>query len=86
MWEIHRDRNEGAVTSFSSLVFVFWDSKTSDPKDKIFALLGLNDEMSSRMQADYRGSVQTIYTTATQNLLLNNGSREILSLAGIRNE
>lgn len=73
----------GEKINLSYLTYSFWSSQSSDPKDKIFSMLGLDNEMAIRMMPDYRDSVQTVYTKATRESLLSSKSTGILSLAGI---
>jgi hypothetical protein len=73
----------GEETDFSLLTYSFWSSGALDLKDKIFSMLGLDDGVAVRMEPGYRGGVQTVYTQATQQSLLNRGAIGILSLAGV---
>jgi hypothetical protein len=86
MARIRKLRMSGEETDFSLLTYSFWSSEASDPKDKIFSMLGLDNGMAIRMEPDYRDSIQTVYTKATQQSLLNHNAIGILSLAGIGND
>jgi hypothetical protein len=85
MARIWKLRMSGEETDFSLLTYSFWSSKTSDPKDKIFSMLGLDNGIAIRIAPDYRDSIQTVYTKATQESLLSGNAFGILSLAGIGN-
>ncbi|KAH6716999.1 heterokaryon incompatibility protein-domain-containing protein [Leptodontidium sp. MPI-SDFR-AT-0119] len=83
MARIWRERQYGKETYFSLLAYSFWSSEASDPKDKIFSMVGLDASMATRLEPDYRDTVQTVYTNATRESLLSCNSIGILSLAGI---
>jgi hypothetical protein len=83
MARIWKSRMRGEKINLSYLTYSFWSSQSSDPKDKIFSMLGLDNEMAIRMMPDYRDSVQAVYTKATRESLLSGKSTGILSLAGI---
>ncbi|PVH82375.1 hypothetical protein DL98DRAFT_586714 [Cadophora sp. DSE1049] len=83
MARIWRERQYGKETYFSLLGYSFWSSETSDPKDKIFSMVGLDALMDMRLEPDYRDTVQTVYINATCESLLSNNSIGILSLAGV---
>ncbi|KAG4436291.1 hypothetical protein IFR05_008231 [Cadophora sp. M221] len=85
MARIWRERQYGKETYFSLLAYSFWSSEASDPKDKIFSMVGLDASMATRLEPDYRDSVQTVYTNATRESLLSCNSIGILSLSGIGN-
>lgn len=38
--------------------YSFWSSKSSYPKDKVFAMLDLDSRMAALMGADYHDSVE----------------------------
>ncbi|KAH7313177.1 heterokaryon incompatibility protein-domain-containing protein [Rhexocercosporidium sp. MPI-PUGE-AT-0058] len=85
MARIWRERQYGKETYFSLLAYSFWSSEASDPKDKIFSMVGLDASMATRLEPDYRATVQTVYINATREALLSCNSIGIISLAGIGN-
>lgn len=52
----------------------------SDPRDKIFSLYGIINEIAEeKMVADYRQSVFTVFTTATRRIIMQSGGLSIIN-------
>lgn len=62
---------------------VTWDLKATEPRDKVFAMLGLKErDMLRGMGADYRDTIKDVYTKITLGSFMA-PSATIFSLAGI---
>lgn len=64
------------------LIGAFWTFRATEPKDKIFSVYGLINKFAkqgSRHVTDYRKSVESVYTSATRQIIKEQGSLEILS-------
>jgi hypothetical protein len=73
--KIRRGWNDGKRISLLQLVREFQYRRSTDPRDRIFALLGLmGDEMNSLLQPDYRKPVSDVYARATRHFILQSGS------------
>lgn len=82
MAKIGKWRRDGGRQVLPYLSYAFWSSRASDPRDKIFSLLALDDNPLLRMGTDYRETVQEVYTKATK-AALEKKQTGILCLAGI---
>lgn len=66
--------------TLSRLLEHLWTFLASDPRDKVFACYGLlNLFATERRIADYRLSLATVYTMATRELIMEEGSLQVLS-------
>ncbi|RYP46987.1 hypothetical protein DL768_006910 [Monosporascus sp. mg162] len=66
-----------------AILFNTANFKSTDPRDKIFALLGLaTDADDGRLIPDYRKSPSQVYTEVAQHLIVGKGTIALLSLAG----
>ncbi|KAH8596886.1 heterokaryon incompatibility protein-domain-containing protein [Bisporella sp. PMI_857] len=81
--KVWRFRQNGYNTPLAYRSYSFWSSEVTDPRDKIFATLGLDRAMAQRIDATYEDSPQRVFIKATEHSLMRNRSTRILSLAGI---
>ncbi|KAJ2970309.1 hypothetical protein NQ176_g8252 [Zarea fungicola] len=71
--------------ALAELVGCFWTFRATDPKDKIFSVYGLINKFAGgssgqlRHVTDYSRSVASVYTSATRQIMNEQGSLEILS-------
>ncbi len=66
----------------AELVSAFWTFRATEPIDKIFSVYGLMNTFSghgARHVTDYRRSVESVYTSATRQMMREQGHVEILS-------
>ncbi|KUJ19634.1 HET-domain-containing protein [Mollisia scopiformis] len=79
-------QSEGSPPPFANVVHAFRDLQTSDPRDKIYAVLGISDchhdELSSTMTANYDVLVQDLYIDAARYALHTYSHIEALSKVG----
>jgi hypothetical protein len=71
-------RGQGDQT-LMRLIFLSKDLYCSDPKDRIYALLGLSKEITSPIVPDYNKSVREVYEEATLHLIHEEGNLDVLS-------
>ncbi|KAL5320090.1 hypothetical protein ACEPPN_013152 [Leptodophora sp. 'Broadleaf-Isolate-01'] len=66
LFEVRTTIASGTMGDFAkSVAFIFHEFKASDPRDKIYAILGVVDECNHEMlKPDYRKTVQDVYTLA----------------------
>ncbi|RYP79495.1 hypothetical protein DL770_006634 [Monosporascus sp. CRB-9-2] len=87
-WDIVETTNSGHFGELDhfklgTILFNTANFKSTDPRDKIFALLGLaTDAGDGRLVPDYRKAPSQVYTEATQHLIAGKGTIALLSLAG----
>jgi hypothetical protein len=61
-----------------------WTALATDPRDKIYALLGLaTDCQNPQIKADYTLSKLDTYLTTMDYLLCNHGNLDLISYSGI---
>jgi hypothetical protein len=79
--KIRRGWNDRKRLSLLELVREFQYRRSTDPRDRIYALLGLmGDGMNSLLQPDYTKPVSDVYARATQHFILQ--SRSLDSICG----
>ncbi|TVY26485.1 Heterokaryon incompatibility protein 6,OR allele [Lachnellula hyalina] len=80
------DRDSGQLRN-RTLLDVLQDTlhlECSNPKDRVFAIMGLvKDRLNRTIRLDYGQSVATLYTMCALEIIEENESLEVLSLAGI---
>jgi len=79
-------RTQKAPSFLKNLIYMHRHTEATDPRDKVYAFLGLSDmeTASQRMRvrpivADYALPVQEVYSNAATNLLLSSGNLGLLS-------
>ncbi|KAJ4371627.1 hypothetical protein N0V83_004847 [Neocucurbitaria cava] len=81
--------NESSLSLLRSsllyLLCVFSESKASDPKDKIYGLLGLATD-KVRIEPDYNKSVEDVYIETAKRIITSSGNLDLLNASGILNE
>jgi len=78
------DRNDEVTTTLRDLLTENRSKFATDPRDKVFALLGLaEDSTESRFQPDYSKSVQEVYKETTKEVITRELSLAILEYAGL---
>ncbi|RYP40427.1 hypothetical protein DL769_011768 [Monosporascus sp. CRB-8-3] len=88
-WDIVETTNSGHFRELDhfklgAILFNTANFKSTDPRDKIFALLGLaTDADDGRLIPDYRKTPSQVYTEVAQHLIVGKGTIALLSLAGI---
>ncbi|KAL1799894.1 hypothetical protein ACET3X_000236 [Alternaria dauci] len=92
-WETLRRRYTLAIhlakarvngSTLSSLLWNIWDRASTDPRDKVFAVLGLVGETKdgdSCMVPDYRKSVDQVYREIAREIMTKEGRMDILLAA-----
>ena len=78
-------KNDFHCRSLIMLLISFRHCYSSDPRDKVYALLGLaNDQGPQQMvSVDYSKSVEAVYLECAQFLVRNGNGMEMLTVAGI---
>ncbi|KAF4628844.1 hypothetical protein G7Y89_g9300 [Cudoniella acicularis] len=66
-------------TTLDSLVTIFERNNCTDPRDRIYGLLGLADYMFSRVWPDYTKPPMSVFRDATMSIIYNNDSLNILA-------
>ena len=81
-------KNDSQCRSLIQLLKSFRQCLCSDPRDKVYALLGLaNDQGAHKMvSVDYSKSVEAVYLECAQSLVRNGNGMEMLSQAGTPRE
>ncbi|KAL5326264.1 hypothetical protein ACEPPN_007402 [Leptodophora sp. 'Broadleaf-Isolate-01'] len=75
---------ENKATSLLSTLRNAWYHEATDPRDKVYALLGLvAEDERSRYQVHYSISIEQAYAKTTNAMLGNDSTMEVLSLTGI---
>jgi len=70
-----------------SLLAKYGDQRTTDPRDKVFALLGLaTDDSSGTLLPDYAKSWEEVYIETARHIIKRNRTLTILSMAGAFSE
>ncbi|PMD47111.1 HET-domain-containing protein, partial [Hyaloscypha variabilis F] len=73
-------------TSLLDMIFLTWNSQASDPRDKVFGILGLLENLTPIVRPDYSISSQHVLIGIAAHCLINLRDIRILSMApGIRN-
>lgn len=81
--ELFRVASSGTLRDIASAAHIILRTNSSDPRDKVYALLGLFD--SSRglyIQPDYDQDVADTFIEATKASILSTGALEVLAFAG----
>ena len=69
-------------SSLSSLLWNTWDRASTDPKDKVFVVLGLvGDTQGISVAPDYRKSMEQVYRETAHHIIANEGRLDILLAA-----
>ena len=77
-------RDHGADPDLLYYLYVGLHKSASDPRDKVFALLGLaNQSGTVAISADYSTNVQDVYMHVARYVLLTNNDLSIFSFAGL---
>jgi hypothetical protein len=72
--------------SLLDMIFLTWNSQASDPRDKVFGILGLLENLTPIVRPDYSISSQHVLIGIAAHCLINLRDIRILSMApGIRN-
>ncbi|KAH8585865.1 heterokaryon incompatibility protein-domain-containing protein [Bisporella sp. PMI_857] len=83
-WEKRHNPMHGsshAVQSFEDFIsYVVPHIKTSNPRDCIYAFLGLNDDPFVRIQPDYRYSTEEVFASATNAIIQGSQRLDILDI------
>ncbi|RYO75454.1 hypothetical protein DL762_009992 [Monosporascus cannonballus] len=88
-WDIVEAANSGRSGEpdhfkLGAILFNTANFKSTDPRDKIFALLGLATGAYDRqLIPDYRKTPSQVYTEVSQRLIVEEGTTALFSLAGI---
>ncbi|KAH8643121.1 hypothetical protein IG631_00584 [Alternaria alternata] len=92
-WETLRRRYTLAIhlakarvngSTLSSILWNIWDRASTDPRDKVFAVLGLIGESKDgnpTMVPDYRKSMNQVYREIAREIITNEGRMDILLAA-----
>jgi len=76
-----RDHYQSGSVTFSELIKLARDYEASDPRDKIYGLLGLSQEFAKMIgQPDYNKSIQEVWTNASSALLSKLSIKALLDL------
>ncbi|KAH6900147.1 heterokaryon incompatibility protein-domain-containing protein [Thelonectria olida] len=68
------------VFTLEELIHCFWTFLATDPRDKIFSLHGiLNVFAEKRLESDYRKSIESVYTGAARQIILEARNLGLLS-------
>ncbi|KAI4945584.1 hypothetical protein J4E91_007927 [Alternaria rosae] len=69
-------------SSLSSLLWNTWDRASTDPKDKVFVVLGLvGDAQGNSVEPDYRKSMDQVYRETAHHIISKEGRLDILLAA-----
>jgi Heterokaryon incompatibility protein (HET) len=71
-------RNGDKYMDFKDLIFHTRFCRSTDLRDKVFAVLGLADPEDHKLEADYRLPVQEAYKAAARSLISATGSLDVL--------
>ncbi|KAI0436818.1 heterokaryon incompatibility protein-domain-containing protein [Xylaria telfairii] len=74
----HTQKRE--FSPLSELLFEHRRGKATDPRDRIFGLMGLAAEREEMPQADYTASITSVFTDVTVNIFRRSGNLDILGL------
>ena len=78
-WKSEYGRDRKRHFDLTRMLYRTRAHKATDPRDKIFGLLGIANEGSSRyIGADYSKSMGEMYTSATRRLLIGDQHLELL--------
>ncbi|KAG4432566.1 hypothetical protein IFR05_011954 [Cadophora sp. M221] len=81
---LRRQTRENTAASLLSTLRNAWYHGATDPRDKVYALLGLvSEDERSRYQVDYSISTEQAYAITTKTMLQHDPAMEVLCLAGI---
>lgn len=88
-WEKGKDSSKPQEATENNLIFDTWHFRTTDPRDRIYALFGLANlnALKSRdpeakyieLKADYKKSVEQVFAEATRRLISHKENLSILS-------
>ncbi|PQE06016.1 hypothetical protein CJF30_00004958 [Rutstroemia sp. NJR-2017a BBW] len=78
--QLHYNNGQGKNNiQLLSLLELRRDSKATDPRDKVFSLLGLSIEGQENFRADYNLSLAEVYTTVARLLIKSRNDLRLLS-------
>lgn len=81
---LRRQTRDNTPTSLLSVLRKAWYHEATDPRDKVYALLGLvAEDERSRYPVDYSMSTEKAYSLTTKIMLKHDSTMEVLCLAGI---
>jgi hypothetical protein len=81
---IHLTKARVNGSTLSSLLWNTWDRASTDPRDKVFVVLGLTGEAidgGTSMAPDYRKSVEQVYRETARDIITKEGRIDILLAA-----
>ena len=79
---IHLTKARVNGTTLSSLLWNTWDRASTDPRDKVFAMLALVDQADrTTMAPDYSKSVPQVYRETAREIIVKQGQLDILLAA-----
>ena len=85
-WVVANRKQNKAPTTLEKLIQMHRETQAKDPRDKIYAFMGLADtktlsvsDLPSLAEPDYKLPVQDVYTRVTISLLLSSGDLHLLS-------
>lgn len=79
---IHLTKARVNGTTLSSLLWNTWDRASTDPRDKVFAMLALVDQADhTTMAPDYSKSVIQVYRETAREIIVKQGQLDILLAA-----
>lgn len=85
--QIDRARRAAHMAEFQRRLILFKKSQATDPRDRIFALLGLAPESSPPgIRPDYKTSVEDLYLQVSRFFFERGGDVMILELTGVGSE
>lgn len=84
MLQVRFRKNSDTADGFVQILYKFQDSKANDPKDKVFAFLGLDEELGTHIDPNYEATTEQTFQNLTKELLHGNNRPEVLSPAGNR--
>ncbi|KAK0614716.1 heterokaryon incompatibility protein-domain-containing protein [Immersiella caudata] len=80
---IHISKRRLLGSKLSDLLWNMWDREATDPRDKVFAVLGLvgDENIETQLQPDYTKSMNQVYREAAASIILGEKSLDILLAA-----
>ncbi|KAF1919969.1 heterokaryon incompatibility protein-domain-containing protein [Ampelomyces quisqualis] len=79
---IHLAKERANGRALSTLLVTTWDRASTDPRDKVFAMLSLAGEHEHvSMKPDYTKSTEQVYREAARDIIVNHGQMDILLAA-----
>lgn len=80
---IHISQKRLLGSKLSDLLWNIWDRDTTDPRDKVFAILGLvgNEYSDTLPDVDYRKTIEQVYREAASSIMMKEKSLDLLLAA-----